>query len=163
MREKNSENYWRGIMNNETNRHHTLLNKALDNLLTQEEQREFENLLNTSKEFREEWLSTKQLLEVTKQMKFKNPPDEVWDKYWLGIYSRLERGIAWILISIGAITLLCYGGFKAVEELIVDPALSWFIKAAIIAVVAGLAILFVSVLRERLFVRKTDKYKEIIR
>lgn len=96
-------------------------------------------------------------------MKLKNPPVEVWDKYWLGIYSRLERGIAWILISIGATVIMIFGGFKAVESVIQDPTIAWFFKAAILMLIAGGAILFVSVLRERIFLRKTDKYKEIIR
>ncbi len=150
-------------MNTELNRFQTLLNKALDNLLTDEERIEFNNLLAPSNEYQEEWKSLKQIKEITKTMKLKNPPEEVWDKYWLGIYSRLERGIAWILISIGAIVVLIYGGFKAVESVIQDPTLAWFLKAAILMLIAGGVILFVSVIRERLFLRKTDKYKEIIR
>lgn len=150
-------------MNTELNRFQTLLNKALDNLLTDEERIEFNNLLASSNEYQEEWNSIKQIKEITKTMKLKNPPEEVWDKYWLGIYSRLERGIAWILISIGAIVVLIYGGFKAVESVIQDPTLAWFLKAAILMLIAGGVFLFVSVARERIFLRKTDKYKEIIR
>lgn len=150
-------------MNTELNRFQTLLNKALDNLLTDEERIEFNNLLASSNEYQEEWNSIKQIKEITKTMKLKNPPEEVWDKYWLGIYSRLERGIAWILISIGAIVVLIYGGFKAVESVIQDPTLAWFLKAAILMLIAGGVFLFVSVVRERIFLRKTDKYKEIIR
>lgn len=145
------------------NRSQTLLNKALDNMLTEAEQVEFSSLLASSNEYQEEWQSIKKIKEVTKNMKFKNPPEEVWDKYWLGIYSRLERGIAWILISIGAIVILIFGGFKAVESVIQDPTLAWFLKAAILMLIAGGAILLISVIRERIFLRKTDKYKEIIR
>jgi hypothetical protein len=150
-------------MNIELNRFHTLLNKALDNMLTNEERIEFNSLLASSNEYQEEWNSIKKIKEITKTMKLKNPPEEMWDKYWLGIYSRLERGIAWILISIGAIVVLIYGGFKAVESVIQDPTLAWFLKAAFLLLITGVAILFVSVIRERLFLRKTDKYKEIIR
>ncbi len=150
-------------MNIELNRFHTLLNKALDNMLTDEERIEFNSLLASSNEYQEEWNSIKQIKEITKTMKLKNPPEEVWDKYWLGIYSRLERGIAWILISIGTIVILIFGGFKAVESIIQDPTLAWFLKAAILMLIAGGVFLFVSVVRERIFLRKTDKYKEIIR
>lgn len=150
-------------MNTELNRFQTLLNKALDNMLSDAEQIEFDNLLASSNEYQDEWNSLKQIKEITKTMKLKNPPEEVWDKYWLGIYSRLERGIAWILISIGAIVVLIYSGFKAVESVIQDPTLAWFLKAAILMLIAGGVILFVSVIRERLFLRKTDKYKEIVR
>lgn len=150
-------------MNTDINRFQTLLNKALDNLLTDEEQIEFENLLASSNEYQEEYKSLKQIKEVTKTMRLKNPPEEMWDKYWLSIYTRLERGLAWILISIGAIVVLIYGGFQTVESVIQDQTLAWFIKAAILMLIVGGVILFVSVIRERLLLRKTDKYKEIIR
>jgi len=150
-------------MTNTEDRYQILLNKALDGMLNSEEKIEFEKILATSKEYQQEWQSLKKIKEITKDMKFKNLPDEIWDKYWLGIYARLERGIAWILISIGAIILLIYGGFKAVESIITDPTLEWFIKAGIIAIITGISILLVSIVREKLKVSKTDKYKEIIR
>ncbi len=150
-------------MSNELDRFQTLLNKALDNMLTDEERIEFNSLLASSDEYQDKWNSIKKIKEITKTMKLKNPPEEIWDKYWLGIYSRLERGIAWILISIGAIVVLIYGGFKAIESVIQDPTLAWFQKAAILMLIAGGTMLLVSIARERLFIRKTDKYKEIIR
>ncbi len=150
-------------MSNELDRFQTLLNKALDNMLTDEERIEFNSLLASSDEYQDKWNSIKKIKEITKTMKLKNPPEEIWDKYWLGIYSRLERGIAWILISIGAIVVLIYGGFKAIESVIQDPTLAWFLKAAILMLIAGGTMLLVSIARERLFIRKTDKYKEIIR
>lgn len=140
-----------------------LLNKALDNELTENEKSEFENLLSTSQEFRDEWNSLIKIKEITSTMKFKNPPEELWEKYWLGIYSRLERGVAWILISIGATIILIYSGFKLVESIIENQTLSWILKVAILAMIIGFSILIVSVIRERFFLRKSDKYKEIIR
>ncbi len=97
-------------------------------------------------------------------MKYKEPPDEAWQRYWSKIYNRLERGLGWILTSIGAMILLFYGGYKAVESLIKDPALEVFLKVAILVLMAGIVILFVSVLRERIFTFKKDKYaKEVKR
>ncbi len=150
-------------MNNELNKLEYLLNKSLDGLLSEDEQKEFDNLSNSSKEYREEWQSIKKIKEVTNNMKFKKPPEEFWDNYWLGIYSKLERGIAWILISIGTVVVLTYAGFRAIENVIQDPTLAWFLKVAIIAILAGVVILIISVIRERIFLRKKDKYKEIIR
>jgi len=97
-------------------------------------------------------------------MKHKEPPDEAWENYWSRVYNRLERGLSWILISIGAMILLFYGGFKAVESLVKDPAVAILLKVAILVLLAGLVILFVSVVRERIFTYKKDKYaKEVKR
>ena len=96
-------------------------------------------------------------------MKFKSPLPEVWDKYWINIYNRIERGIGWILFSIGCIILLTYGIFKAIESIIADPQLGGIIKIGILAVITGIVILAVSVMREKLFTKKSDPYKEIQR
>jgi len=101
---------------------------------------------------------------VMKNMKHKEPSDEVRQRYWSKVYNRLERGLGWILTSIGAIVLLFYGGFKAVESLIKNPTLTIFLKVAILVLLAGVVILFVSVVRERIFTYKKDKYaKEVKR
>lgn len=97
------------------------------------------------------------------QIKFTQPSGEGWDRYWLNVYNRIERGLGWILISIGAAILLFYGAFKAVESILADMQLEWFVKAGILAVLGGLAILLISVIREKFFTRKADKYKEIQR
>jgi hypothetical protein len=60
--------------------------------------------------------------------------------------------------------LLGYGGFKLVEETIKNPEVGTLLKVGVLAAVFGTVILFVSLLRERLAVRKVDKYsKEIER
>jgi hypothetical protein len=101
---------------------------------------------------------------VMKSMKYKEPPGEAWENYWSRVYNRLERGLSWILISIGAMILLFYGGFKAVESLVKDPAVAILLKVAILVLLAGVVILFVSVIRERIFTYKKDKYaKEVKR
>jgi hypothetical protein len=147
----------------EQERLYTLLMVAVDGKLTSEEQAEFDRLMTKYPEFKEEKKKYQKLKEVTQTMKFKSPPTEVWDRYWVNIYNRIERGIAWIILSIGCIILLTYGIFKAVESIIADPQLEGIIKVGILAVIAGAVILLVSVMREKLFTRKTDPYKEVQR
>lgn len=140
-----------------------LLMGALDRELPFEEMREFEKLLETYPEFQNEWNNYQHLKEVTQSMKFQAPKKEVWDNYWMHVYNRIERGIAWIIFSIGSVILITYGLFKAVEAIIADPQLESIIKIGIIAVLAGAVILMISVIREKLFIRKSDPYKEIQR
>lgn len=140
-----------------------LMMGALDNELSAEEEREFRSILTSSPDYQQEWNSYKQLKDMTMQMKFVQPPPEVWDKYWVGIYNRLERRIGWILTSIGAMVLLFYGAYEAISSLLQDVETPWFLKAAILTVAAGLIIVFVSVIREKFFTHKHDTYKEIQR
>lgn len=87
--------------------------------------------------------------------------EEIWQIYWTSVYNRLERRIGWILLSIGAIILLFFGGYKAVEEIIHDPTTPLLLKVGILTAMAGIVVLLVSLLRERLFVRKRERYKEV--
>jgi len=141
----------------------TLLMKAVDDELNLDEQTEFDKLVSKDDDCRNEWQQMKKLKEVTKSMNFRALPQEAWDNYWVNVYNRLERGLAWILFSIGAIILLTYSGFKAVEAIIADPQLAGILKAAILMVIGGSVILLVSVVREKLFTRKSDPYKEVQR
>ena len=149
-------------MNQKHEQFRILMMKALDGELSPREETEFQQLLQ-DEAFRREWLEFKQLKEVTQGMKFKNPPQEVWDSYWMSVYNRLERGLAWILFSIGAIIFLSYGLYQLFHEVVNGSELPLLLRVATVALVIGTAILLVSVIREKLFVRRRDPYKEVQR
>jgi ferric-dicitrate binding protein FerR (iron transport regulator) len=150
-------------MNELNEQQQLLLVKALDGELSTEERRAFDDELATNDEFRREWSHAQALKEVTSTMKFKQPSEETWDRYWAGVYARLERGLAWMLISVGAAVLLAYAGYHAVEAFLADTETPFVLKLATGAVAFGFAVLVVSVIRERWFVRKSDKYREVVR
>ncbi|MBN1482993.1 hypothetical protein EH223_13745 [candidate division KSB1 bacterium] len=152
-------------MSSASNREHMekLMMGALDGELTGKEQAEFNQMLSKDPSMKEEFEKYKKLVKVTKTMKLKAPAPEVWENYWLDVYNRIERGIGWLVFSVGLVILLTYGSFKVVEAVINDPGLAIIIKVGILLTIGGLAILFVSVAREKYFTRKHDPYKEIIR
>ncbi len=130
----------------------------LDGELPDNERRRFEDHLAVCDACRRELAELKRLTEDLNMMRFKEPGDEELETYWSGVYNRLERGIGWILLAVGAILTLCYGAFKIIEEMIRDPAISVILKVGVCALIAGLVVLFVSLLRERLVVHKVDRY-----
>ena len=151
---------------NKENHHYykSLLMGLLDGELSADEKTSVEMHLDGCVECRGELKEFDEMKEVMKNMKYKEPPDEAWEKYWSRVYNKLERGLGWILASIGAMILLFYGGFKAIESLVKDPTVTILLKVAILVLLAGLVILFVSVVRERISTYKKDKYaKEVKR
>ena len=80
-----------------------------------------------------------------------------------GVYRRMERGLGWILLSAGAIPLLLYGGWQFASDWFTNDAVPLWLRIAGGAMGAGVIILFVSVLRETLFFRKNERYKDIER
>jgi len=140
-----------------------LLMLALDDELDATGRDEFERLLTDDPGLREEWERLSRLKEVTENMGYRKPPEEMWDGYWNSVYSRLERGLAWILVSIGAIVAGSWGAWAGVKDLMADADLPLLIRWSILALIVGLVMLLVSVLRHRIFVSHSDPYKEIER
>jgi ferric-dicitrate binding protein FerR (iron transport regulator) len=154
------------MTSNETNdkaRVQGLMMGALDGEISAEEQRELDGILARDSEVRAEWDRLKRVKEVTGAMTYREPPEEIWDEYWVSVYNRTERGIAWILVSMGGVVVLAYGAWKFLETLWADANAPGFLKLAIMAVAVGLIVLAISVIREKLFTNRRDPYKEIER
>jgi uncharacterized membrane protein len=135
----------------------------LDNELSDEQRRRFEEHLAGCSDCTGELEEFKKLKAITDEVSLVEPEDRIWQDYWSGIYNRIERGIGWIMFSVAAISLAIYCGFKAIEELVKDPSIEITLKIGLLTLIAGLAILFVSILRERLYFWRRDRYKDVRR
>lgn len=140
-----------------------LIMASIDGELASGERDELERLLDAHPTLRTEWARLQRLKEVTEAMALRPAPEEVWSDYWASVYSRLERGIGWILFSLGAIVLLSYGAWTGVKELVADATMPWFIKVSLLAVTIGTVVLLVSVVREKVFVGRRERYKDVER
>jgi hypothetical protein len=142
---------------------HIKIMAYLDQELSAEESSEIERKLAEDPQYQKYYRQLQKLKEVTGAMKFKILPDMYWDEYWQHIYNRLERGVSWILISLGAIIVLSFALWTAVADLLADHNLNPFLKFGMLILILGLVALFISILREKLMVRRVDKYKEVER
>ena len=140
-----------------------LMEKYFSNDISKEEKIEFEKMLISDSQLQSEFEEQKRIKEVLNKMKLKNPSREVWDSYWMGIYNRIERGIAWAVISIGAMIFFGYASYEIVNAFIKDTQAPVLAKIGISMLVFGGLILLFSLLREKMFTSKRDKYKEIQR
>jgi hypothetical protein len=144
------------------NREEELKNKYFDNNLSEEEKEELKKLISRDKKNEEELKDMDKLKEVIEMLEPVDPEKD-WEEYWSCLYNRLERGIGWILFSIGAVLTLSFFGFQFIKELIRDPQIAIYAKIGLMSLVVGLAILFVSVIRERITLAKTDKYSKEVK
>ncbi|MFA8344162.1 MAG: hypothetical protein ACEPO8_14410 [Rhodothermaceae bacterium] len=140
-----------------------LLEKYLEGILSEEEKPQVDNLLLSDPEFKKEFEEQTKVKNMINKMSLKNPSVEFWDSYWLGVYNRIERGLAWILISIGMLIVLGFGAFHLAEAILTDPSTPLLMKYALAFIFFGGTILLFSVAREKFTVNKKDKYKEIQR
>ncbi len=135
----------------------------LDNELSDEQKRRFEEHLVGCRECAGELEEFRRLKAITDEVTLVEPEDRIWQQYWDNIYNRIERSTGWIIFSISAILLTIYGGFKLIEEIITDATVGILLKIGLLALIVGMAILFVSVLRERVYFWQRDRYKDVRR
>lgn len=83
--------------------------------------------------------------------------EDTWRETMADTSVKAVRGIGWLLFIGGA---LVAAGI-AVVAFLTDPSIEMHAKLIAGAIYGGLALLFVSVLRQRLVERKTDKYKDV--
>ena len=140
-----------------------LMMAALDNECSPDDRRELEQALQQHAGLQREWRQLQRVKEVSSMVNVRKPPDEVWSNYWAQVYARNERKVAWLLVSIGVSVLLSWGLWQAILNVLGDPALPGFVKLAIGLLSVGAVVLFVSVVREKLFVNRHDPYKDIER
>ena len=135
----------------------------LDDELDAQQKQAFEEHISACRNCKEELEEFRHLKRITDEVTLAEPEERVWEQYWGNVYNRIERGVGWIIFSIASIILIIYGGFKAIEAILMDPAVEIILKVGLLALIAGLAILLVSIMRERLYFRKKDRYKDVRR
>lgn len=140
-----------------------LMMAYLDNELDEGQQRVFTQHLASCEHCMREMEEFRRLKQMTDEVALVEPEDRLWQQYWGGVYNRIERGIGWVVFSLAGILLVVYGGFTAIEKVIEDPSVSLLLKVGLLALLVGLAILFVSVLRERIYFWSKDRYRDVRR
>jgi predicted anti-sigma-YlaC factor YlaD len=135
----------------------------LDSELDPQQQQIFQDHVKTCSACQAELEEFNHLKDITDSVTLVEPEDHIWQQYWDNVYNRVERGIGWCLFSVAGICLIVYCGFKIIEEIVHDPTVGVLLKGSLLVLIAGLAVLFVSVLRERLYFWKNDRYRNVRR
>jgi predicted anti-sigma-YlaC factor YlaD len=138
-----------------------LISSYHDGELNEKERQIVEEHMKECKECLREFEEMGKFEEVMGKMQLKKPQKETWQVYWNQVYNRLERRFGWILLSIGGMILLFFGGYKVLEGIIQDSSTPLVLKIGILAVLGGVVVLLVSLLREQIFVHKRERYKEV--
>jgi ferric-dicitrate binding protein FerR (iron transport regulator) len=141
-----------------------LIMAVLDDEHSPEELKELEHLAATSPEVLTEWTRQQRVKEATSTMTWKDPSAETWDRYWMSVYNKTERKIAWLLMLGGAFVLVAWGLWEAVphllRDLFADSSTPVAVRIAVVAVGLGVLLLLVSVIREQITTNKKSPYSK---
>jgi anti-sigma factor RsiW len=136
-----------------------MISGYLDGELDPGERARFDAYAASHPEFRRELEEMRALMAAAAHIQPPPVPDEEWDRFLDRVYNRLERRVGWILTMVGAAGLAVLAMYFVVVIPWAPAPVKWFVEFLL----AGLGILFVSVLRQRLVMRKTDRYSRDVK
>lgn len=134
-----------------------LLSGYIDGELTQQDRQRVEIHCDSCSACR---LERDELLALRSDMgklKLSTIGEDTWRENMNDVTVKTTRGIGWLLFGGGILAVVGFGLFA----FIFSGQISTTEKLIAGAIYGGLAILFISVLRQRLIERKTDKYKDV--
>jgi anti-sigma factor RsiW len=133
-----------------------LLSGFVDGVLTQADEQRVRVHIEDCAVCRREVEEMSRLMEVTMSSEFKMPADDQWSEAPRGRTSRLAFGIGWLLIVVWIAGVAAVGMWEFWTS--DGPILA---KMASAAVASGIALLFLSVLIDRLRTMRTDRYRRV--
>jgi len=133
-----------------------LLSGYLDGELTQAAEQKVRIHLEDCAHCRSLLEDLRKIREAAMSTEFSKPDDTQWDERPHGVTSHAARGMGWILAVVWVVVVGAY----AVWEFVTTPA-SPFERLLVVGGLTALALLFVSVLLDRLKTARTDPYREV--
>jgi predicted anti-sigma-YlaC factor YlaD len=143
----------------ECGRYRELMMASLDDEICAEDRAALESHLAECSDCRREFEQLKKVSELVDGIELQRPSEEDMMRYWPSVYAKIERGAGWSLLLIGAVIWVGYGVFL----FITDPSVGSLTKFLIALPIVGLLVLLISVIRERVVVGRTERYKEVQR
>jgi hypothetical protein len=146
-------------MSDSCDAYEVLISGYLDGELDEASRRELESHIAGCSVCRRELDAMKRLVQGTsKALVFEDPPEEVWDIFLDNVYNRMERKAGWLIFSFGALAVAAF----VIWEFFYEPWAIWPVKLLLAVPFVGMAILFISVLRQRLRIARNDRYSREI-
>lgn len=134
----------------------TLISGWLDGELTQRDEQKVRLHLEDCGDCRDLAASMRDLREVTMATEFNTPEDTQWDERPRTPISGWFRRIGWIVTLVWVVGLTGW-----LSYLVATDVENWWEAALWFALLAGGALLFLSVLIDRLRDRRTDPYRKV--
>ena len=134
-----------------------MISGYLDGELSQGDRQRVELHVESCPRCRTTYEELAELRQAVGQLSFGEMSSAEWSKMMNDLTVRTSRRLGWLLHILGAVIVLVYAAY----EFAVDDTVPALIKAGVAGLVVGLVLLFISVLRQRMLARQTDRYKDV--
>lgn len=134
----------------------TLITGYLDDELTQGDDQRVRIHMEDCEQCRRIHQGLKEMREATMTTQFIKEPDRQWNERPHGAASRTGFALGWIVAIVWMVTTCGYAGW----QIWIDTG-GWFEKTLIFGGLAAIALLFSSVVIDRLHTARTDPYRKV--
>jgi len=103
-----------------------------------------------------------QMKAFTDHLALRPAPSESWEEFHRKVYNRGERSLGWTLFWGGVGVVALYVAVRLLVA-IIALAVPVLVRLGLLIAGAGLLVLLVSTIRERIYARKRDRYDDVDR
>lgn len=135
------------------------LSGFLDGELTQQEGQRVEVHLRTCDRCRSVYQELQRAQAAARALEIPQPSRKEWREMESRILERGARGIGWIILCVWLVTTAAYGSLHYA----LSPDEPLINKILVFGAFLGVALLFLSVLLERMRERRTDRYRRVLK
>ncbi len=147
----------------QTHEEKNLLMGYIDGELSQDDKERIEHHLAECKECAQELELYQKLNEIVQPLEFITLEDRLMSNYWRKGFRKIERNTAMFLLFAGLSILAGFGIVQFVIKVWYATDLPQFIKIAVFTSLAGGITLLFSIIKEKLFLSKKQRYSDIRR
>jgi predicted anti-sigma-YlaC factor YlaD len=129
----------------------------IDGELTQQDRQRVELHWQSCPKCRQTYEKMLRMREDVGRLTYGKLSHDEWSRIMNDLTVRTSRGTGWLLYILGTLIVVGYGAY----EFAMDDGVPALIKTGAAGIVVGTILLFVSVFRQRLIARKSDKYRDV--
>jgi len=135
------------------------LSGYLDRELTQQQQQKISIHLEECPACRALLEELASLKTSTRNLHYQEPSDREWKTMEQNIFERISRSLGWLIVVVWTTVTAGYAAFQFATS----PFETLFQKILVFGIFLGFALVFLSVLSERIRASRTDPYKGVRR
>lgn len=140
-----------------------LLMGYLDNELDAQQRSDVEAHLDSCAACRAERGAYESLERMVRSMESYSESERALERYWNQTWNRTERKLGWSFTGIGAAIMVGFGLFEFTRSFWNDPSVPLVMRIGVGLGCFGVLVLLGSLIRERIMLRKKERYTEVQR
>lgn len=134
------------------------LSGLLDNELTQQQRQQVSLHLSTCEKCRRVLSELEEARAAARELQMEQLTRREWKEMEMHIFEQTTRSLGWAILIVWSVVTACYG----IYQFAVSPEGLWA-KTMVFGLFLGFALIFLSILSQRLRESRTDRYRGVMK